>query len=123
VIATALTVTLADPVALSFNDWDVGVFKDVLPNEMLVAFTDSAAVPAARFRDTVREVLPVVAVNVTDLAVLTAATSAVNTAVFCVAGTVIEFGTFTDELLLARDTVTPAEGAAPDKLTVQESAS
>ena len=116
-------VTLADPAAVNVNDWDVGVFKDVLPNETLVAFTDSAVVPAASFRDTVREVLPVVAVNVTDWAALTAATSAVTTAVFCVPGTVIELGTFTDELLLARETVMPAEGADPDKLTVQESAS
>jgi hypothetical protein len=69
----------------------------------------------------VREVDPVVAVSVTDCAVVTEATSAVNTALVAVAGTVTEPGTVTELLVLVRDTLMPPEGAEPDRLTVHES--
>ena len=57
----------------------------------------------------------------TDCALVTAATFAVNTPLDAVAGTVIVPGTTTAELLLARATLTPADGADPDKLTVHAS--
>lgn len=44
-------------------------------------------------------------------------------AVVAVAGIVIDAGTFTLVLLLASAIVTPARGAAPDRVTLQESAS
>ena len=66
--------------------------------------------------------LPDVAVRVTDCALVTAATLAVNAALVAVAGTVIEEGTVTALLLLASDTLTPPVGAEPDRLTVHASA-
>ena len=66
VIVADLTVTLPDPVEVNFNDWEVGVFKGVLPKAMLVALIESAAVPVFNCRETFFVVLPLVAVNVTD---------------------------------------------------------
>jgi hypothetical protein len=67
------------------------------------------------------DVLPVVAVRVTDCAVVTAATVAAKLAELAVAGTVIEAGTVTEALLLARATLTPPVGAEPESVTVHES--
>lgn len=67
------------------------------------------------------DVPPVVAVSVTDCAVDTAEASAANVALVAVAGIVTEAGTFSFVLLLARATVTPFFGAAPDKMTLHES--
>ena len=116
------TVTAEVPLEVSVRICVTGVFSTTLPNEILVALTVSFAVPAFNCRETVREVLPVVAVSVADCAVVTEATLAVNTAVVAVAGTVIEPGTVTELLLLASPTATPPLGAVPDKVTVQESA-
>jgi len=65
---------------------------------------------------------PCVAVKVTDCAVLTALTLAVKVALAAAAGTVIEAGTLTAELLLASATLKPPAGAAPERLTVHVSA-
>ena len=67
--------------------------------------------------------LRVVAVRITDCAALTAATFATNAALVAAAGTVTEPGTVTELLLLARLTIKPPVGAAPDRLTVHASAS
>lgn len=123
VIVADFTVMLEDPVAVKVNDWDVGVFSVVLPNEMLVEFTDRpAAAAAASFRETVCELLAVDAFSVTVCAVVTEPTLAVNEARVAVAGTVTEDGTLTEELLLARATFVPPEGADPDRFTVHVSA-
>jgi len=66
-------------------------------------------------------VLLLVAVNETDVAVVTAATLAVNVAEVAVAGTVIELGTVTEPLLLASATLRPPEGAEPESVAVHES--
>lgn len=54
---------------------------------------------------------------------LTEAALATKFALVAFVGTVMEAGTVTVPLLLARLTVSPPEGAAPDMLTVQVSAS
>ncbi len=69
------------------------------------------------------EVLAAVAVRVADCALVTEATLAVNAALVAVAGTVTEPGTVTALLVLPRLTLMPPVGAAPDRLTVQASAS
>jgi hypothetical protein len=112
VAVAEFTVTLPDPVELNVRDWVVGLFMVVLPNEMLVAFTDSVAVPVFNCRVSDFDVLPVEAVRFTDFAVL-----------FAAAGTLTVVGTVTVELLLARATVTPPDGAEPDRLTLQASTS
>ena len=58
----------------------------------------------------------------TVCAVETATALAVNVAALAVAGIVIDAGTFTFALLLARAIVTPPFGADPDNVTLQESA-
>jgi len=115
------TVTLPDPVELSVSDWVVGLFNVVLPNEMLVAFTDSTAVPAFNCRLSDFDTLPVEAVSFTDCAVVTERTVAANDALFAVAGTFTVVGTVTVELLLARATLTPPVGAEPERLTLHAS--
>jgi hypothetical protein len=115
------TVTGEVPLEVNVKICATGVFSSTLPNEILVAFTVSMAVPAFSFREMVREVLPVVAVSVTDCAVVTEATVAVKAAPVAVAGTMTELGTVTELLLLARATLTPPPGAVPDNVTVQES--
>jgi hypothetical protein len=116
-------VTLADPVELNFNVCEAGLFSDVLPNAMLVALIASAAVPGFNCNDSFWEIPPPVAVKVTDREVATALTLAVNVALAAEAGTVIELGTLTAELLLARVTLKPLAGAGAERLTVHVSAS
>jgi len=118
-----LTVTGAVPVEVRASIWVVGLLSTTPPNEMVVVFTDRAGVPAFSCSETVREVLPVVAVSVADCALLTDATFAVNAALVAVAGTMTDPGTVTAALLLDSPTLNPPVGAEPDKLTVQESAS
>lgn len=116
------TVTAEVPLDVNVRICVTGVFSTTLPNEILVELTVNTAAPAFNRRESVREVLPVVAVRVTDCAVVTEATLAVNTALVAVAGTMTEPGTVTELLLLASATLMPPLGAAPDKVTVQESA-
>jgi len=123
VTAMELTVTAAEPLEVNVTLWVVGVFTTTLPNGMLVAFTVSLGVPAFSCSETVREVLPVVAVSVTDCVLVTEAAFAVNTALVAVAGTVIEAGTVTALLLLLSETLRPPVGAEPERFTVHVSAS
>jgi hypothetical protein len=122
-IVTELIVTLAVPVELSVSDCAAGTFTVVLPNAMLVEFTDSVAVPAFNCRVRDFELPPVVAVSVIACALLTDATFAVNAADDAVAGTLTVLGTVTAELLLKSATLTPPEGAEPERLIVHASAS
>lgn len=69
--------------------------------------------------DIVFEAVPCVAVRVTVWEVDTAATFAVNVALFAPEGTVTDAGTVIAPPLLARFTGRPALGAAPLMLTVQ----
>ena len=117
------TVTGAVPVELSVNACVTGVFSTTLPNPMDAVFRLSVGVAAFNCRETFMDVLPVVAVRVTDCALLTTAAFAVNAALVAVAGTVTELGTVTALLLLVRFTLRPPVGAEPDKLTVHASAS
>ncbi len=119
VTLTALMVTLADPVAVNLSDCVVGVFKAVLPNEMLVAFADSAAVPAVSCSAKLREEEFAFAVMVAVSEVLTAATVALNEAVLAPAATVTLAGTATALVLLSRITPTPPTAAAEVSETVQ----
>jgi hypothetical protein len=116
------TVKAAVPLEVKVTVCVVGVFTTTLPNGMFVAFTLNTGVAALSCRETDFDVDPVVAVRVTDCAVVTEATFAVNAALVAVAGTVTELGTVTAPLLLERLTLTPPVGAVPDRVTVHESA-
>lgn len=111
------------PLEFSVTVWVVELFTTTAPKEMLVAFTVSAGEAAFSCNEAVREVLPVVAVSVTDWALVTEAAFAVKVVLVAVAGTVTELGTVTAVLLAASETFTPPVGAEPDRITVQESAS
>lgn len=67
--------------------------------------------------------LPDEAVTVAVVALVTEATFAVKEADVDAAGTVTEAGTETEELLVEIATLTPPEGAEPERLTWHESAS
>ena len=123
VTATEFTVTAAVPLEVSVTVCVVALFITTLPNETLVVFRLRAGEAAFSCSETAFEVLPVVAVSVTDCALLTEATFAVKTALVAVAGTVTEVGRVTAPLVLARLTLSPPVGAEPDKVTLQESAS
>lgn len=122
VAVTEFTVTATVPLEVSDTLCVVGEFTTTPPNEMLVAFRLSAGVPAFSCSESALEVLPVVAVSVTDCALLTEATLAVNAVLVAVAGTVTDPGNVTALLLLARDTLRPPVGAEPDRVTVHASA-
>lgn len=92
------------------------------PNAMLPALTLRAAVAAFNCRERDFEVPPDEAVRDAVVEVLTAEILAENVAEFAVAGTDMELGTATEALLLARATLTPPEGAEPDREMVQASA-
>ncbi len=123
VTARELTVTAAVPLEVSVTVCVTGVLSSTLPNGMLEAFAVSTPEAAASCSEIDRELDPAVAVSVTDCAVVTAATLAVNAALVAVAGTVTELGTVTAPLLLASATLNPPLGALPDRVTVQASAS
>ena len=82
-----------------------GEFTVTLPNPIDVAFKLIAALAAFNCSATARDELPVLAVSVTVCALLTQVALAVNVALDAVAGIVIEEGTVTAPLLLARLTV------------------
>lgn len=121
--ATEFTVTAAVPLEVNVSVCVVVEFTITLPKETLVAFRLSAGAPAFNCRESDFEVLPVVAVSVTDCVLLTEATFAVNVALVAAAGTVTETGRVRALLLLERATPTPPVGAEPDRLTVHVSAS
>ena len=116
-------VTVAVPVEVSVTDCVAVLPAATFPNDIVEVLTAKTGVAAFSCRETVLDVIPVVAVRVTDCAALTALAFATNAALVAVAGTVTEPGTATELLLLTRLTVRPPVGAAPDRLTVHTSAS
>jgi len=122
VTATEFTVAAAVPLEVSVTACVIELFTTTPPKEILVAFRLNAAEAAFSCRENACEEVVVVAVRVTDCALLTEATVAVNVALVAVAGTVTELGTVTALLLLARLTLRPPVGAEPERLTEQESA-
>ena len=117
-----MTVAATVPLEVTVTDFVTAVPTATLPNDRDVALKLNAGVAAFSCRATAREVLPVVAVSVTDCAVVTEATFAVNVAAVAPAATETVAGTVIELLLLATATFKPPAGAEPDKLTVHESA-
>ena len=122
-IESELRLTATVPLEVTVTDLVTAVPTATLPNESEVAFRLRAAVAALSCTATDRAVLPVVAVRVTDCALVTEAALATNVAVDAPAGTETLAGTVTELLLLARETFRPPVGAEPDRVTVQASAS
>jgi hypothetical protein len=114
-----LTVTAAVPVDVKVTDFDTAVFKATLPNETEEALTASVGTAAFNCRAKLLEIPPALAVMVTDFAVDTAETDAVNPALVALAGTVTDAGTLIALSLLERLTVNPVPGAAELSPTVQ----
>lgn len=123
VTATEFTVAAPVPLEVSVTDCVVALFTTTPPKEILVAFKLSVGTAALSCNENICEEVAVVAVRVTDCALVTEPTFAVNVALVAVAGTVTELGTVTALLLLARLTLKPPVGADPDRLTEHVSAS
>ena len=92
-----------------------------LPNDTDVALRVSDGVAAFSCSARLCDELFALAVTVAVCAVPTAVTLAVNPAEVAPAATVTEAGTVTALLLLARVTLVPPVGAAPDRVTVHAS--
>ncbi len=116
-----LMVTGAVPVDVRISILVNGVFSATLPNATLVALMLSVGVAAFNCRTKLAETVPTLAVSVTDCAVVTGETVAVNPAVVAFAGTETVAGAVTAVLLLERFTIRPPVGAGPDNVTVQAS--
>jgi len=118
--------TAAVPVEESVTDCVAGDPTGTLPNATLVALTVRLA-PAVDPDDGVSARTKVsfapfsVAVRVTEVDELTAATVAVNPTLAALPGTRTEEGTFTEASLLVRSTRIPLLGAGDASVTVQAS--
>jgi hypothetical protein len=115
-------VTATVPPEVTVTDFVTAVPTDTLPNESEVALKFNAAEAAFSCSETALELLPVVAVSVTDCGLLTGATFAVKAALVAPAETVTELGIETAGLVVPRPTLNPPAGGGPDKFTVHESA-
>jgi hypothetical protein len=116
-----LMVTGAVPVELRETDCVAAVFTCTFPKAMLVGFIFSVGTAAFNCRANVLETLPELAVRVTDCALVTGETVAVNPALVAFAGMVTVAGTVTAALLLDRLTLSPPLAAAEVSVTVQVS--
>jgi hypothetical protein len=116
-----LMVTGAVPVDVNVTGSVDAVSTVTLANAKLAGLTVSVGTAAFSCRAKVCETPPVLAVKVTDCAVVTDNTVAVNPALVALAGTTTVAGTETDALLLVRLTVTPPLPAAELSITVQVS--
>lgn len=114
--------TATVPLAVTVTDFVIDVPKETLPKERDVVLRLSPGVAALSCKATALEVLPVVAVRVTDCVPVTEDTFAMKDVLVAATGTVTELGTETAALLDARMILTPPAGAEPDRLTVQASA-
>jgi hypothetical protein len=117
--AAELMVTGAVPLELSVTGNVVGVFSVTLPNARLPGLMVSVGTAAFNCRAKVFDAPPVLAVRVTDCAVVTEVTVAVNPALVALAGTTTVAGTVTAVLLLLSPTLTPPLPAAEFSVTVQ----
>ena len=95
------------------------MFKFTLPKLMLVVLTESVGTVDPSCSAKVFVLPPALAVSVTLCVVLTELTVAVNPALVCPAGILIEYGTVTAALLLDRATVNPPVAAATFSVTGQ----
>jgi hypothetical protein len=112
-------VTGAVPVEVSVTGNVVGVFTVTLPNATLAGLILNVATAAFNCRAKVFDTPPALAVRVTDCAVVTELTVAVNPALVALAGTTTVAGTVTAVLLLLNPTLTPPLPAAELSVTVQ----
>ena len=117
--AAVVMVTGAVPLELSVTGNVVGVFSVTLPNARLAGLMVSVGTAAFNCRAKVFDTPPVLAVRVTDCAVVTEVTVAVNPALVALAGTTTVAGTVTAVLLLLNPTLTPPLPAAELSVTVQ----
>jgi hypothetical protein len=117
--ASALIVTAAVPVDDRVSVCVVAEFALTLPNETVEALTPSVGTLDPICSAKVFVLLPALAVSVTLCEVLTELTVAVNPALVCPAGILMEAGTVTDELLLDRLTTNPPLAAATFDVAVQ----
>ena len=117
--AAELMVTGAVPLELSVTGNVVGVFSVTLPNARLAGLMVSVGTAAFNCRAKVFDTPPVLAVRVTDCAVVTEVTVAVNPALVALAGTTTVAGTVTAVLLPLNPTLTPPLPAAELSVTVQ----
>lgn len=122
-VETEFTVTGAVPLEVRVTVCVIEPFTTTPPNATLVALRLKVGVAAFNCSEIDVDVLPALAVRVTDWAVVTEAAFAVKVALLAVAGTKTELGTVTAPLLLARVTLTPPVGAEPERLTEHASAS
>jgi hypothetical protein len=122
VIESELIVTAIVPLDVRVTDFVTAVPTETLPNESADAFRLSADVAAFSCSETTLELVPVVAVNVTDCVLPTDATFAVKVVLVAPAATVTELGIVTAGLLVPSATLKPPAGAGPDRVTVHETA-
>ena len=116
--AAELIVTGAVPLELSVTGSVVGVFNVTLPNARLTGLMVNVGTAAFNCRAKVFDTPPALAVRVTDCAVVTELTVAVNPALVALAGTTTVAGTVTAVLLLLNPTLTPPLPAAELSVTV-----
>ena len=114
--------TATVPLDVTVTDFDTAVPTETLPKESEVAVRLRVADAAFSCSEIAFELLPVVAVKVTDCVLLTGVTFAVKAALVAPDKTVTELGIETAELLAPSPTLNPPAGAGPDRLTVHESA-
>ena len=117
--AAELMVTGAFPLELSVTGNVVGVFSVTLPNAKLAGLMVSVGTAAFNCRAKVFDTPPVLAVRVTDCAVVTDVTVAVNPALVALAGTATVAGTVIAVPPLLNPTLTPPLPAAELSVTVQ----
>ena len=116
-----LMVTGAVPVEVNVTGSVDAVFTVTLPNAKLAGLIVNVGTAAFSCSAKVLETPPALAVRVTDCAVVTDDTVAVNPALVALAGTTTVAGTVTEALLLVRPTLTPPLPAAELSVTVQVS--
>ncbi len=116
-----LMVTGAVPLEVSVTGSVEGVFSVTLPNATLAGLMVNVGTAAFNCRAKVFATPPVLAVRVTDCAVVTAVTVAVKPVLVAFAGTTTVAGTVTVVLLLLKATLTPPLPAAELSVTVHVS--
>ena len=119
--AAELMVTGAVPVEVNVTGSVDAVFTVTLPNAKLPGLMVNVGTAAFSCSAKVLETPPALAVRVTDCAVVTDDTVAVNPALVALAGTTTVAGTATEALLLVRPTLTPPLPAAELSVTVHVS--
>lgn len=114
-----LMVTGAVPLEVSVTGNVVGVFSVTVPNARLAGLIVNVGTAAFNCREKVFDTPPALAVRVTDCAVVTELTAAVNPALVALVGTITVVGTVTAALLLLNPKLTPPLPAAEFRVTVQ----